>query len=173
MVEADRLVIGVNFGHDDTLFIATVLVTISLTTARVCATSLANAFSAGSSLSLWYYESGQKTGTGGCTERKHTFLTVAQSVISGSPSSGESEPETTEVMSCWTLRRSGDEMRTTMREVVVSDTPYRRIASLICNNNSNIRGECKDGSFKRGRTLFVGLRAQRISECTVFVRNEA
>ena len=75
--------------------------------------------------------SGQNATTTAKDKGKHTFLTAVQSVMLGSASSEESVPETRATMSCWTSSRSGEEMRTTMREVVLSDTPYRRMASLI------------------------------------------
>ena len=61
-------------GHEDTLFIATVLVTISFTTMRSCVASLATALSAGSSLSLWYCKRDQIPGKSKLVELKANVL---------------------------------------------------------------------------------------------------
>ncbi len=62
-----------------------------------------------------------------------TFLMLAQSVISDSSSSGASVPSTTLCICSLTspCSRSGEPIRTTIKDLLASATPYRRIASVI------------------------------------------
>ena len=60
-----------------------------------------------------------------------TFLIVDQSVRFSSAQKGDNKPSTTEVMAVSAWGNGTGVIRTTKRAVVVSETPYRRKASVI------------------------------------------
>jgi hypothetical protein len=63
-----------------------------------------------------------------------TFLMEGQSVNSARSLRGDNVPITTAFILASTSVKSGDVMRTTKSAVVLSDTPYRLIASVILQN---------------------------------------
>lgn len=93
---------------------------------------------------------------------------VDQSVTSFSWENGTKLPSTTLFIICSISPAGVDpaSIRITNSEIVLSDTPYRLIASVIYPNHSvNFLTEKAEGY-----TLFVGFRFQRTSECMVLVR---
>jgi len=109
---------GIRSVHWETLFIATVLITISSITAWAVAACLM-CWIANSPLSLWYCSSGKKKGREGRVQ--YTFFMVAQSVTSDSREKGEIVPLTMALILSWWLGRAP--ISTTKREVAESETP--------------------------------------------------
>lgn len=89
----------------------------------------------------------------------HTFFIVAKSVNSDSREKGETVPLTIALILSWWL--GVVLISTTRREVVESETPYRRIASDICRHEIKMLVHL---SGMERRTLLLGLSDHRISE---------